>query len=132
MIARPIRHAVLAAIATLALAQPAAASPDGAAKDEIDHLLNFVATSSCTFVRNGTEYPGAQAREHLAGKYQFAGGRISTAEDFIKYLATGSSMSGEAYHVKCGDAEALSAAWLTDELVRYRKLQHAQAVRATK
>jgi len=40
-------------------------------------------------------------------------------------------MSGEAYHVKCGNVEALSAAWLTDELVRYRKLPHAQAVGAT-
>ena len=36
------------------------------AKDEIDHLLNFVAASSCTFVRNGTEYPSDKARDHLA------------------------------------------------------------------
>ena len=90
-------------------------------KDEIDHLLNFVAASSCTFIRNGTEYPSDKARDHLASKYQFAGNRITTAEEFIKYLATESSMSGELYHVKCGKTEALSGVWLTNELNRYRK-----------
>ena len=90
-------------------------------------LLNFVAASSCTFVRNGTEYPSDKAREHLATKYQFAGSRISTAEEFIRYLATQSSMSGELYHVKCGKADALSGVWLTNELKHYRetpRLQH--------
>ena len=131
MIARPVRRVLLAAAAAFALSQAAGASTEGAARDEIDHLLNFVATSSCTFVRNGTEYPSEKAREHLAGKYQVAGGRISTAEEFIKYVATGSSMSGEAYHVKCGNTDALSGVWLTDELARYRKVPHSQVVRTS-
>ena len=110
MTPRRTRNALLAVTAslTLAFAQAAGASSDAPAKDEIDHLLNFVAASSCTFVRNGTEYPSDKAREHLATKYQFAGSRISTAEEFIRYLATQSSMSGELYHVKCGKADALS------------------------
>jgi len=126
-----IRRALLAVAATLSLAlsQGAPAATDGPAKDEIDHLLNYVATSSCTFVRNGSEYPAAKARDHLAGKYQFAGSRISSAEDFIKYLATQSSMSGEPYHVKCGRNDGLAGVWLTDELHRYRKVAHAQAAR---
>ena len=123
--ARRARNALLAVTAslTLALSHAAAASPDAPAKDEIDHLLNFVAASSCTFVRNGTEYPSDKAREHLATKYQFAGSRISTAEEFIRYLATQS----ELYHVKCGKADALSGVWLTNELKHYRetpRLQH--------
>lgn len=126
---RRLRRALAGTVATLAfaLSHAATASAPDVTKDEIDHLLNFVATSSCTFVRNGSEYPADQAREHLAGKYKFVGGRISSAEDFIKYLATGSSMSGEPYHVRCGKAEALSGVWLTDELNRYRntpRLQH--------
>ena len=74
MIAFPTRRTVLAAIAasTFCLSHAAAASPEGPARDEIDHLLDFVAASSCTFVRNGTEYPADKAREHLASKYQFA------------------------------------------------------------
>ena len=128
MLARSIRQALLAAALGAAFSHAAAAS-EAPAKDEIDHLLKFVATSSCTFVRNGTEYPADKARDHLEGKYRFVGSRISTAEDFIKYLATGSSMSGEPYHVKCGKTDAPSAAWLSDELARYRKLTRVQAVR---
>jgi hypothetical protein len=126
-----LRSALLAAaaMATLGLSQAAAATPETAAKAEIEHLLEFVGTSSCVFVRNGTEYPADKAREHLAGKYRFVGSRIGSAEEFIKYLATGSSMSGEPYHVKCGKTDALSGAWLADELQRYRKVPQVQAAR---
>jgi hypothetical protein len=119
---------VLAATLTFALSTGATAQPS-ASNDEIDHLLNYVAHSACTFVRNGTEYPADKARDHLAGKYQWAGSRVATAEDFIKYLATQSSMSGEPYHVRCGRTEALSATWLNEELARYRKAPRLQAVR---
>ncbi len=131
MMPRPIRNALLAAAATVTLGvwQTAAASSESSAKAEIDHLLEFVGTSSCTFVRNGTEYAPDKAREHLAGKYKFVGSRITSAEDFIKYLATGSSMSGEPYHVKCGKTDALSGVWLADELRRYRKTPQLQAAR---
>jgi hypothetical protein len=129
MLARRTRHALLAALASLVLSHASLAADDAAAKNEIDHLLNFVGASSCTFVRNGTEYPADKAREHLASKYRFVGARISTADDFIKYLGTGSSMSGEPYHVKCGKADLLSGAWLSDELARYRKVARTQATR---
>ena len=35
------------------------------ATQEIQGLLDFVEHSECRFVRNGSEYPGAQARAHL-------------------------------------------------------------------
>jgi hypothetical protein len=38
-------------------------------------------------------------------------------------------MSGEPYRVKCGKTDALSGAWLTDELNRYRKGAQVQASR---
>ena len=113
------RHAIVAAcLAVFAL--PAHADPDAAAQVEIDHLLAFVAASPCIFVRNGADYPATQARDHLAGKLRFAKGRIATAEDFIRYLGTGSSMSGEPYKVRCGTTESTSALWLSTELTRYR------------
>lgn len=129
MIAFPTRRTVLAAIAasTFCLSHAAAASPEGPARDEIDHLLDFVAASSCTFVRNGTEYPAEKAREHLAGKFRHVSSRLATAEDFIEQLATRSSTSGESYHVKCGTTDKLVGAWLTDELNRYRKVPRVQA-----
>ena len=121
MIDRPVRRAFASLTAILVLALSSVAFAETPAQREIDHLLTFVATSPCTFVRNGTEYPPDKARDHLASKYQFAGSKITTAEEFIKYLATESSMSGELYHVKCGKTDALSGVWLTDELNRFRK-----------
>lgn len=123
---RPL--AVAAAALAFTTVHAAAAGADAPANDEIDHLLHYVAVSSCTFVRNGTEYPADKASEHLASKYHFVGARIASAEDFIKYLATQSSITGEPYHVKCGKTDALSGAWLTAELHRYRKTAHQQQV----
>ena len=123
------RRALVAASATLAVALSHAVCAAPPAQDEIDHLLNFVAASSCRFVRNGTEYRPEQAREHLAAKYRYVASRIPTAEDFIKNLATQSSSTGEPYHVKCGTTDALSATWLADELKRYRKVPQVQASR---
>ena len=100
----------------------ASADPDLAAQAEIDHLLEFVGASSCTFVRNGTPGTGAAAREHLAGKYRFAKSQISTADEFIKNLATQSSMSGEPYLIRCGKNDQPAGAWLAEELRRYRKV----------
>jgi hypothetical protein len=131
MNACPIRNTLLAAIASIAFAAslPAAAAEPLPAKAEIDHLLQYVAASSCTFIRNGDEYPADKARDHLASKYGFAGARIATAEDFIKYLATRSSISGAPYHVRCGKTDALSGQWLAAELDRYRNAPHVQASR---
>lgn len=125
---RRISQSLAAAALALALSGAAVASPDALAQDEIDHLLRFVGDSACTFVRNGDEFPAAKARDHLAMKYRFVGSRISTAEDFIKYLGTGSSVSGEPYHVKCGGVDALSGPWLAAELDRYRKHPRLQQV----
>ena len=130
MTARRIHRPLLAAFAALALALAnlATAAPAGPSSDEIEHLLRYVAASSCTFVRNGSEYSAEKARDHLMEKYRFAGSRIANAEDFIRYLATKSSLSGEPYHVKCGNVDALSGPWLTAELDRYRRTPHLQQV----
>lgn len=126
-LARFLRPPVAFALA-LAVSSAALASPDTVAQNEIDHLLQYIGESSCTFVRNGDEFPAAKARDHLAMKYRFVSGRISTADDFIRYLGTGSSTSGEPYHVKCAGVDALSGPWLAAELHRYRETAHLQHV----
>ena len=124
--ARPSRaHAAaprLALILALAAvcASPVRADPAPAAQAEIDHLLAFVAASPCAFIRNGASHPAVEARDHLAGKLNFAKGRIATAEAFIRDLATESSISHEPYKVKCGATEIPAGVWLSDELKRYR------------
>ena len=62
----------------------ALAPPDDAAQREIDHLLEFVAASNCTFVRSGEQFSSQAARDHLAMKYSFVKFRLSTADEFVK------------------------------------------------
>jgi hypothetical protein len=118
------RHARLLrrCLPTLALvAGLASASPDATAQREIDHLLDYVAASHCTFVRNGERYDAGKAREHLAMKLNFVRWRLSTADEFVKYLATESSVSHEPYLMICGKVEKPAGPWLATELSHFRK-----------
>jgi hypothetical protein len=110
-------------VVAAALAAPpyAAATPDAKASREIEHLLAFVAASECRFVRSGSEFDGKAAREHLKRKLDYARSMLSTADQFVDHVATGSSLTGEAYKVRCGARELTSQAWLRGELDAYRK-----------
>lgn len=87
---------------------------------EIAHLLDYIQSSGCTFVRNGEAADAASARSHVARKYDYVRSRVHTAEDFIRLAATRSSVSGEPYRVRCAGGDAATADWLTQELARYR------------
>jgi hypothetical protein len=89
-------------------------------QDEIQHLLQFVENSGCEFERNGTIYDSKEARAHIEKKYDYVRSYVDETEDFIKYAATESSISGRKYHVICGDRKLASADWLHQELSRYR------------
>jgi len=122
-----IRLAQATAFALVLGAGVAIAAPDAQAQREIDHLLEFIGTSNCTFVRNGEPHPAAEAREHLASKYRYARSRIGTADEFIRFLATSSSSSGEPYKIICGGKEGPAGPWLSGELERYRKVTAQRA-----
>ena len=95
----------------------AAATP----AEEIVHLLGFVASSSCSFVRNGRSYSSTEARAHLERKYAYVKDRVKTAEDFIEFVASRSSTSGKPYLVRCGGGkEQPSSEWFHAELERIR------------
>lgn len=89
--------------------------------DEIEHLLNFVASSGCIFERNGSSYDSVEARAHIQRKYDYIKDRINNAEDFILHAASKSSLSGRKYHVTCNGQTILSMDWLSRELQRYRQ-----------
>lgn len=113
---------VVAAVALAALlAAPARAAPDAHAQREIDHLLAFVASSECRFVRGGVEHDAREARDHLARKLDVARPLIGSADAFVDHVASGSSLTGEPYRVRCGDGESTAKAWLAGELARYRR-----------
>lgn len=91
-------------------------------KNEIDHLLTFVANTECQYERNGTKHTGAEAAEHIKKKYRYYQDKISTAEKFIELSATKSTMSGKYYLIYCrGEPPVKSQGWLLRELKSYRK-----------
>ena len=89
-------------------------------QEEVSHLLDYIAQSSCTFIRNDKVYDGAQARDHINRKYKHVKNRISSAEQFISYAASRSSMTGKPYQVTCGETTMPSRVWLDEELRNHR------------
>jgi hypothetical protein len=87
---------------------------------EIDHLLQYIESSNCIFIRNNSESSATEARAHIQKKYDYYKGRIKNAEDFIKYAATKSKISGKPYKVSCNGQEIRNADWLHAELKKYR------------
>jgi hypothetical protein len=110
--------------AALALSCSLQAAPLPApARADVDALLNRLQTSGCEFNRNGSWYSGAEAKAHLLKKLDYLEGKdmVRTAEQFIERGATGSSMSGKPYLVRCaGKAPVESAQWLKAELAQVR------------
>ncbi len=92
-------------------------------EEEIDHLLHFIEHSGCTFIRNSTSYDGVRAREHIQRKYSYILKRKKelSAEQFIRYAASRSSLSGKPYMVSCSSKTRTSESWLLEELERYRQ-----------
>jgi hypothetical protein len=94
-----------------------------AAHKEIATLLERIETSNCSFGRNGSWHAPADARKHLQMKvdYMVKRNMLGSAEEFIVKAATGSSVSGEEYQIRCGNGPpTTSARWLTAELKRIR------------
>jgi Family of unknown function (DUF5329) len=108
---------VFAALVFCAPTPTLAASPEA----EIDHLLDFITTSPCAFIRNGVAYDGKEAVEHIKDKYEYYRTDVHSAEDFIALAASKSAMSGKPYLVKCGDATEPAADWIARELEVFRQ-----------
>lgn len=93
-------------------------------KAEIGALLSRLENSGCQFYRNGNWYPGGEAMKHLNSKFDFIdvhGGAVST-EQFIDLAASKSSLSGQAYLVRCDAAAPVeSKVWLKSQLAMLRK-----------
>jgi hypothetical protein len=115
---------MVAGISLIAIVNHVQAQATPQTTQEIKGLLDFVEHSECQFVRNGSEYPGPRAREHLEKKLNYLEGKnlVNSAEDFIDLAATKSSMSGRAYEVRCPQGVEPASTWLKRELQRQRQL----------
>ena len=116
-ITRVFKALVLAALVACAPPPTLAASPEA----EIDHLLDFIGASPCTFIRNDVAYDGAQAVDHIKDKYDHYRDDIHSAEDFIALAASKSAMSGKPYLVTCDGTTEPAADWITRELNAFRQ-----------
>ena len=92
---------------------------------EVQYLLSFVKQSPCVLERNGKNHSGSDAVKHIQKKYDYFRDEIQTAEAFIDYSATKSTMSGRYYKVYCPDKETRKTSeWLLEALSSYR-LSHS-------
>ena len=107
-------------IATILFVSPAhSATPSPVARDEIASLLMRLKASGCQFKRNGTWHSADEAQVHLQRKldYLLKRGAVATAEQFIERAATKSSVTGQAYLVKCGNKPPVqTGTWFFAEL----------------
>ena len=90
-------------------------------QSEINHLLAFLENSECQFERNGKIHSGKDTVAHAQRKYNYFKDKIDSAEKFIEYSATKSTISGKYYMVQCKDKPKVKTHdWLLQELKNYR------------
>ncbi|MBI3394872.1 MAG: DUF5329 domain-containing protein [Spirochaetia bacterium] len=84
-------------------------SPDETKK--IEMLIARVASmQGAVFIRNGSEYPCADAAAHMRRKWDALRSRIKTARDFIQIAASASSMTGQPYLIRFQDGKTVKTA----------------------
>ena len=94
-------------------------SADTAKEAEKIELLiaRLEAMQDTVFIRNGKEHSSNRAAEHLRLKWRKAGTRVHTAEDFIKFCGSRSSISGKAYQIRFADGRQEDSAVILKELL---------------
>ena len=89
--------------------------------DSIKFLLDYVAKSDATFVRNGQKHTPQEAANHIKAKYEHFKSEIKTPEDFIRLSASKSLLTGQPYLVRTADGKEMHLdAWLTEALKKHR------------
>jgi hypothetical protein len=93
--------------------------------DSTKFLLDYVAKSDATFIRNGQTHTPQEAANHIKAKYQHFKSEIKTPEDFIRLSASKSLVTGQPYLVRTRDGkETQLDEWLTAALKQHRAGQH--------
>jgi hypothetical protein len=89
--------------------------------DSIKFLLDYVAKSDVTFIRNGQTHTPGEAANHIKAKYEHFKSEIKTPEDFIRLSASKSLLTGQPYLVRISDGkETRLDEWLTQALKQHR------------
>jgi hypothetical protein len=111
---------LLSLVAARALAQ------DSSETAKIQYLIGCVeALEGAKFIRNGSVHDARTASDHLRLKFKAAGKKVKTAEDFITFCASKSSITGEPYWVRFAEGTTVKS-----EVFFRNKLKTWAAVRA--
>ena len=121
---------LLSSLSITSYAQAEKTLPSKASSVLIDHLIQYVEKSDLIIVRNGDEYEGKAAAQHMRNKYEYFGSSIETPKSFIEKTATKSMLSGKLYMVRLRDgSEEPLHVWLEKELESEKaKLQQQEKI----
>lgn len=106
-------------------------SAESELESEINALLSTLdSCNGCVFIRNGSEHSVKEAKSHLLRKYEATKGRIGTIDEFIKGLASKSSITGVPYKIRFPDGKEIeSEKWLRtqEEKIKKKKNQDGRS-----
>jgi hypothetical protein len=111
---------MVTAFVILALFSGAVSAQDNIEKKKIEFLISSVENlKGAKFIRNGSEYDGKKAAEHLRMKLQNAL-VVQTADDFIRLCASKSSITGKPYMIRLSDGKTIkSEEYFREKLKKY-------------
>jgi hypothetical protein len=116
-----MKSILVTAFAILALFPGAVSAQDNIEKKKIEFLISSVENlKGAKFIRNGSEHDGKEAAEHLRSKLQKAGGKVQTADDFIRLCASKSFITGKPYMIRSADGKTIkSEEYFREKLKNY-------------
>lgn len=99
-------------------ALPAAETAPTTEKAKIEALISHLqGLENATFIRNGSDYSGANAAKFLRAKWERNEKDVKTAADFIAKVASTSGTSGKPYLIRFKDGkETPCGEYLTAQL----------------
>lgn len=75
-------------------------------KSKIEALITHIqGLENATFIRNGSDYSGANAAKFLRAKWERNDKEVQTAADFISKVASASGTSGKPYLIRFKDGK---------------------------
>ena len=93
----------------LALFAGVVSAQENIEKKKIEFLISSVENlKGAKFIRNGSEYDGKEAAEHLRMKLQNVL-VVETADDFIRLCASQSSISGKPYMIRLSNGKTIKS-----------------------